>query len=136
MIAIGTRVAHKIVSAHRLSWELHNGPIPKGMQVHHHCDNPSCVNPRHLWVGSQADNVRDMDMKGRRANIRGEANPQAKLTKQKVYGVLVLLKKGDLTLKAIGERYGVAVQTVSHIKAGTTWGWLRQNGKKKEENDE
>lgn len=56
------------ILAHRLAWQLANGPIPDGMRVLHHCDNPACVRPDHLFLGTQLDNIADMKAKGRAAN--------------------------------------------------------------------
>src|SRR5699024_793010 len=73
------------IGSHRYSWMIANGPIPKGMAICHRCDNPPCVNPAHLFLGTIADNHRDMEQKGRHPheaawNPVGEVNPKAKLT--------------------------------------------------------
>jgi len=61
--------------AHRVMWAIVNGPIPDGLQVLHHCDNPPCVRPDHLFLGTQLDNMRDMIAKGRKVTVRGDAHP-------------------------------------------------------------
>lgn len=64
----------KAVRAHRVAWELINGPIPEGLIVCHHCDNPGCQRPNHLFLGTHADNAQDRERKGRRTNIYGLAH--------------------------------------------------------------
>ena len=116
--------SQKLLLAHRISWEIHNGPIPKGMQVHHHCDNPGCVNPAHLWTGSQADNIRDRDEKGRQIHPRGEAHGRTHQSEQTVREIRTLAREERLTQQEIGARYGIASSTVNSIKTGENWGWL------------
>lgn len=62
-------IKNKTIYAHRFSWELHNGPIPEGLLVCHHCDTPLCVNPDHLFVGTQKDNILDAMRKGRLTSL-------------------------------------------------------------------
>jgi hypothetical protein len=77
-------VEGKQIPAHRLSWLLHNGSIKEGLKVCHKCDVRHCVNPQHLFLGTQMDNMRDMIEKGRARKVRGSQQWQAKLDERKV----------------------------------------------------
>lgn len=105
--------------AHRIAWQLMYGPIPNGMDVLHRCDNPPCVNPEHLWLGTHADNMRDAANKGRvpGRSMPGESHPNAKLTWAAVDDV----RASNLSSKALAAKYGVTVGCIQEVRNGTTW---------------
>jgi predicted XRE-type DNA-binding protein len=104
--------------AHRFSWLIHNGPIPQGQFVLHQCDNPACVNPKHLFLGTQADNVQDMMNKGRHADQRGELQSNVKLSEQQV---LWIRSNNHLSRKQVAEHFGVHPATITDIIKRRTW---------------
>lgn len=115
-------------SAHRVSWELHNGSIPldiSGDTLHvlHTCDNRLCVNPKHLFLGTHADNMQDMMFKGRGSTRfqKGKANHRAILTEELVLEIKLLLGSNNVTQRAITKKYGVAYQTIHNISSGRCW---------------
>ena len=101
-------VGGKNLLAHRVAFELAHGPIPSGLHVCHHCDNPSCCNPDHLFLGTQAENLADMVSKGRQPT---------KQTPEKLEQLRELRSQG-LTLKEIGAALGIGYVTA--------WNWLRE----------
>lgn len=107
------------IYAHRLAYLIHYGEIPDRMQVCHRCDNPSCVNPEHLFVGSSQDNHDDMKVKGR--STYGERNARAKLTDEQVAQIRMAAEAGESN-EAIAERFGIHKATVSRIAVGSRWG--------------
>lgn len=114
-----TRSGH--VYAHRYSWAFHYGPIPSGMVVRHRCDNPPCVNPEHLILGTQAENIRDAALRGRTA--RGERGGMAKLTNAQVAEIRRRFQRHSprrTNAAALGHEFGVAASHVRAIAAGTT----------------
>lgn len=108
---------NKMCSAHRFSYELHVGPIPKGMCVCHTCDNPKCANPAHLWLGTHADNAADRKRKGRNGNQQGENQANAKLTDADVREIRQL----PGTSREVAERFGVEASTVRRVRRGISW---------------
>ena len=113
-------VRGKCLLAHRVSWALHNGPIPPGLHVLHHCDNPPCIRPTHLFLGTPIDNMRDCAMKGRATKATGERNGRAKITEEHVREVWTLSQRGYLQ-REIAERYGISQVQVSSILTGKSW---------------
>lgn len=104
--------------AHRAAWELSGNYIPPGLCVLHRCDNRQCVNPKHLFLGTLADNVADCVSKGRQA--RGEKNRHAKLSEQDVLKIRKALARGEQG-KLIAARYKVTPTAISYIRNRKVW---------------
>lgn len=113
--------------AHIISWEIACGPVPSGQCVLHRCDNPSCVNPAHLFLGTKADNNADMRAKGRHAH--GERQGSAVLSEQDVRNIIALRKEGGL-LTDLAVRFGVSESHISEISRGKAWAHLAAPGGK------
>jgi hypothetical protein len=118
------RVGNKMEKAHRVAWRIACGEIPEGMCVLHRCDNPSCVNPAHLFLGTYADNNADMAMKGRHGDFRGERNGSSKLIRDQVLEIRCLAAQGKVSQREIGEMFGVSKGAIGRILRHQTWAWL------------
>lgn len=118
-------VTNKVkTKAHRYSYELHYGRIPDGMFVCHRCDNPKCVNPSHLFLGTPADNVADMDIKGRRVSLPNELHPLARLTDKQVAEIRSRYIRGHRfrgkgNREELAREFGVSVNHIGHIVGGS-----------------
>jgi hypothetical protein len=125
------------VRAHRRAYELTYGPVPvdgetgEPLDVLHHCDNPPCVRPVHLFAGTALDNVQDMIAKGRSdftnfSHHPGELDGNARLTWDQVRTIRSLWADG-WRKKPIADLFGVTLQNISHVVAGKTWKENREN---------
>lgn len=114
------KIKQKRFLAHRLYWERENGPIPEGLCVLHRCDNPGCVNPEHLFLGTKQDNSRDMTSKGRGHYCPGDDHPGARLSDSTVAEIRRRCSAGALQ-RVVAEQYGVSPSLVSQVVRGVIW---------------
>jgi hypothetical protein len=106
--------------SHRASYKMHRGEIPGEMQVLHECDNPSCVNPDHLFLGTVDDNMKDMVRKGRQSKLRGDAHPRSKLAFEKAAEIRQYAATG-MRHTDIAQKYDVTRPLISSIVRGEAW---------------
>lgn len=122
-----SRSPQKLVQAHRLAWELTIGPIPDGLWVLHRCDNPPCVNPAHLFLGTRMDNIRDMHAKGRASGGSvprpGEMSPNAKITTEQALEIKRRHRAGEGVTR-VAAAFGISRSQVSRIATGKRWAHL------------
>lgn len=112
------KIKGKAMSGAKYMWVKLYGDVPDGIVVRHVCDNPLCINPDHLIVGTQAENIADRVERDRSA--RGEENGRAILTARLVGIIRKRLERGE-TLASVAERYGVTIGAISNIKYGRNW---------------
>lgn len=112
------RIDGKLRGAHCVACELFVGSIA-GYKVLHHCDNPPCVNPRHLWLGTDADNSADKAAKGRSSRLCGESNGAVKLTEKQVRVIRSL--KGVLSNRTIAKQFAMGRTQIGAILTGRSW---------------
>lgn len=117
------KVEGRVESAHRIVWSLTHGPIPDGLCVLHKCDNPGCVNPYHLFLGTHADNMADMKKKHRgRGQLKpGELHLCAKLTLRQVKTIRKEGSKPGVTQTALATAFSVSQSHISRIILGRRW---------------
>lgn len=113
----------KVLLAHRLSWKIHFGE-PRGLCVLHRCDNPPCVNPDHLFLGTVLENNEDMREKGRGTRPpyhSGESHPRAKLTLEEVLQIRSSYSPRKVTRSQLADRFGVSEGTIKAILSRRNW---------------
>lgn len=112
----------RYVRASRYVWQKHNGrPLAATECVCHSCDNPQCVNPYHLFVGTHADNMKDKAAKGRTHRPKGHLNGRARVNAETATEIRKLYATGTVSQQRIADMYGIGQQTVSHIIRRSTW---------------
>ena len=124
------RIRKRYMKAHRASWLLHNGELPPHpMKLCHKCDTPACVNPEHLFIGTQAENVADMIAKGRdrRTPSKGSKNGAAKLDEEKVWAIRQMLRLKMYSEREIARSYGISYMAMNRIARWESWKHVHLN---------
>jgi hypothetical protein len=113
----------RVVGTHRLAWTLIHGPIDDGLHVLHHCDNPPCCNPAHLFLGTNRENIADRAAKGRpgRGGVSGERNARARLNPSAVEEIRQRYEAGGVLQRQLAAEFGVSKGAVKHVLARRTW---------------
>jgi hypothetical protein len=107
----------KLRTAHRVAFEIAHGPLPEGAHVLHRCDNPSCINPEHLFLGTHCENMADMKTKGRNISFQGERHACARLTEE----IVVRIRQDCRRHPEVAADYGVSRSTVAMIRRRKIW---------------
>ena len=111
----------RVVYTHRLALELTSGPLPPNIQARHSCDNPPCGNPRHLFPGSHAENMRDMQSRGRAFRAMGECSGRVRLSEAQVLTIRDRYDAGDHGIEQIATDYGVSKGAINGVVHRRTW---------------
>lgn len=115
------RWGKQVFKSNRLAYILRFGEIPNNLHVLHRCDNRACVNPEHLFLGNQIDNMQDMLAKGRRHSTQRENNPKAKLNEKQVEEIRQRYENGNILQRELAEEYGVTQVQISSIVRKKQW---------------
>lgn len=107
------------IKSHQVAWMYPDYVILDGMEICHSCDNPACCNPKHLFLGSHLENLKDMEAKNRRA--KGEKITVHKMTRETVIEARSKYENGNFTIAALAREYGVAHRTMTCVLRGLTW---------------
>jgi hypothetical protein len=114
------KINGKYKAAHRFSYEIHHGGIPEDQLILHRCDTPPCVNPNHLFAGTEKDNMVDMVQKGRNPNRKREAHPLARLSQTDIDNIRRRRASGEGN-NALAREYGISYGHCSTICNGKRW---------------
>ena len=111
----------KMKLAHQIAWERVYGEIPENIKVCHSCDNPPCVNPKHLFLGTQKQNMEDMSRKGRHHDVAGYKHSRRKLSGDDIIAIRSIARGNNVFKKEIGQIFGISITHVTRIVNRESW---------------